>query len=188
MVELKEHKVYELLKNSYDECLIDYVILYDDIPYLGEESHKRAVVEAFKILNARERIENRYNKNGELLCCIVPDKMSSRRIDADEFFALPKDSYYYSKPAGSRCHSIPSEIPYWYAFLETPYGNDYLVKDFENINNILFPFIDSLEIYRWNDDFSYYFDNGKEWWGTGCWSVYDKTTQIYTIIAASLTD
>ncbi len=44
MVELKEHKVYELLKNRYDECLIDYVILYDDTPYLGEESHKRAVV------------------------------------------------------------------------------------------------------------------------------------------------
>lgn len=71
---------------------------------------------------------------------------------------------------------------------ETPYGNDYLVKDFENINNILFPFIDSLEIYRWNDDFSYYFDDGKEWWGIGCWSVYDKTTHIYTIIAVSLTD
>lgn len=188
MIELKDHKVYELLKNRYNECLIDYVILYDDVQYSGEESHKKAVIEAFKILNTRERIGNRYNKNGELQYYIIPEKMLSKQIDADEFFSLPEDSYYYSKLSGNRCHSIPSETPYWYAFLETPYENNYLVKDFENINNILFPFTDTLEIYRWNDDFSDYFDDGKEWWGTGCWSVYDKTTQIYTIIAVSLTD
>lgn len=188
MKELKDHKAYELLKYRYGECLLDYVILYEDIPYLEEKSHKQAVIKAFEILNTRERIGNRYNKKGELQYYVIPDKMSSRRIDIDEFLSLPEDSYYYSKPQGNRCHSIPSEISYWYAFLEPPYGNNYLVKDFENINRTLFPFKDSIEVYRWNDDFSNYFEDGKEWWGTGCWSVYDKTTQIYTVIVASLTD
>lgn len=44
------------------------------------------------------------------------------------------------------------------------------------------------EVYRWNDDFSNYFDDGKEWWGTGLWSAYDKTTGVFVIIGASQTD
>lgn len=188
MKELKNHKIYELMKNDYDECLLDYVILYDDMPYYREKSHKQAVIEAFEILNKRERIGNRYNERGELQYYVISDKMSGRFIDVNEFLSLPKDSYYYSKSQGNRCYSIPSEIPYWYAFLEPPYGNDYLVKDFENINRVLFSSKDSVEVYRWNNDFSDYFEDGKEWWGTGCWSIYDKITKIYIVIGASLTD
>ena len=29
---------------------------------------------------------------------------------------------------------------------------------------------------------------GKEWWGTGLWSVYDSKENVFIIIGASLTD
>ena len=33
-----------------------------------------------------------------------------------------------------------------------------------------------------------YFDDGKEWWGTALWSIYDKWMNRFVIIGASLTD
>ena len=45
-----------------------------------------------------------------------------------------------------------------------------------------------LEILSWNDDWSNYFDDGKEWWGTACWSVYDRRADTFTVIGASLSD
>ena len=47
---------------------------------------------------------------------------------------------------------------------------------------------ENTEVYRWNDEFSNYFDDGKDWWGTGLWSAYDKKTGIFIIIGASQTD
>ncbi len=32
------------------------------------------------------------------------------------------------------------------------------------------------------------FDDGHEWWGTACWSVYDKCMNRYTVIMAGATD
>lgn len=45
-----------------------------------------------------------------------------------------------------------------------------------------------LVIYKWSDDWSSYFDEGKEWWGAFCWSVLDKETNKIIVIAASATD
>lgn len=71
----------------------------------------------------------------------------------------------YDRAKGNRCFGVPQPIPYWYAFLEPPYGVPYLTSDFIKFNDVLFPFKDETEVYRWNDDFSNYFDDGKEWWG-----------------------
>ncbi|MDO4492182.1 MAG: hypothetical protein Q4B85_14065, partial [Lachnospiraceae bacterium] len=57
---------------------------------------------------------------------------------------------------------------------------------YNRFNSILFP--NDIEVFRWNDDFSDYFDAGKEWWGTGLWSAYDEITKEITVIGASLTD
>ena len=73
--------------------------------------------------------------------------------------------------------------------LNPPYTTPYTVEDFRKINHILFPVSQKdLDIYSWNDDFSDYFDDGKDWWGTALWSVYDKAMQRFVIIGASLTD
>lgn len=176
MKELKEHKAYQMLEKNYKECLLDYVILLSDRTYLGQDTHKEAVIEAFHILNQRKRVANHLGFH----CTIEEEKMSAIKCDISEFLKLPTDSYYDTKLGNYRS--------YWSAFLEPPYDVSYVTDDFKKLNYVLFPFLDSLEIYQWNDDFSNYFDDGKEWWGTGCWSAYDKITNIFVVIGASLSD
>lgn len=176
MKELKEHKAYQMLEKNYNECLLDYVILLSDREYMGKDTHKEAVIEAFHILNERKRVANHWGFH----CTIEEGKMSAVECDTSEFLKLPRDSYYDTNEV--------KQLPYWSAFLKPPYGVPYVTDDFKKLNNVLFPFLESLEVYRWNDDFSNYFDDGKEWWGTGCWSAYDKKTNVFVVIGASLSD
>lgn len=172
MKELIEDKIYTTLAQKYDELLLDYVLLSFDEEYCGMESHKRAVIKSISILNARERVGNNLVHpplfvNEERMCCM--------KYSAEDFFC---DS------------NTPSHMTYWRAFSEPPYGIPYSRNDFHKINHSLFPvqFRSDLEIYSWNDDFSNYFDDGKEWWGTAFWSIYDKWMKRFIIIGASLTD
>ena len=81
------------------------------------------------------------------------------------------------------------QIPYWYAFLEPPHASGYRPDDFRKVNLCLFPNgTDELEVYEWTTDWSDYFDDGHEWWGTACWSVFDKRMNRYIVIMASATD
>ena len=81
------------------------------------------------------------------------------------------------------------QIPYWYAFWETPHPSGYGPDDFRRVNSILFPAgTDELEVYEWTTDWSNYFDDGHEWWGTACWSIYDGRMHRYIVIMASTTD
>ena len=81
------------------------------------------------------------------------------------------------------------QIPYWYAFWETVHTSGYGPDDFRKVNSVLFPKgTDELEIYEWTTDWSSYFDDGHEWWGTACWSVYDKRMNRYVVIMALDTD
>ena len=60
---------------------------------------------------------------------------------------------------------------------------------FRKVNSALFPEgTDELEVYEWTTDWSNYFDDGHEWWGAACWSVYDKNMNRYVVIMASATD
>ncbi len=83
-----------------------------------------------------------------------------------------------------------SYMTYWRAFSQPPYNIPYSKQDFRKINSLLFPiqFRNDLEIYCWNDKFSNYFDDGKDWWGTTLWSVYGKWTKRFVIVGASLSD
>lgn len=184
MTELKEHIAYKMLNNTYSEIPLDYVILMSEEEYKGFETHKKAVIEALNVFNTRTVVGNNYN----LKVTIEPEKMSALLCSMEELLKLPDDDYYNSRPEGNRCFAIPQPTPYWYAFLEPPYGVPYLASDFLQFNEVLFPNKEDTEVYRWNDDFSNYFDAGKEWWGTGLWSAYDKITGIFVIIGASQTD
>lgn len=180
MKELIEHKAYKILNEKYPKVVLDYVILLSDEEYKGIETHKQAVMEAFHTFNTRV-IDNP-------VITVIPEKMSASLSNIAELLQLPEDDYYNSRPKGNRCSVIPYPMPYWYAFLEPPYGTPYLTPDFEKFNDVLFPNKEDTEVYRWNDDFSDYFDDGKEWWGTGFWTAYDKQTGIFVIIGASQTD
>lgn len=182
MKEIKEHKAYELLKSKYERIAIDYVIMSTDKEYEGVETHKKAIIEAFHI------IDERNNSDDDFATKLETEKMKAVLGSMEELLELPMNDYYDNRVKGNRVFSGPKPIPYWYAFLEPPYGVPYLKSDFEAFNKILFPNEKACEAYRWNDDFSDYFDAGKEWWGTGLWSVYDSITGVIVIIGASLTD
>lgn len=181
MIEISNHKAYELLENQYQEVALDYVILQSEKEYHGVQLHKEAIIEAFHILNQRFECYD-YPIN------IEPDKMVGVKCSIEELVMPPEDAYYEDRPRGNRCYSIPSPLPYWFAFLEPPYGTHYLKTDFIAFQDILFPNRETIEVYRWNDEFSNYFDAGKEWWGTGLWTAYDAANKLFVVIGASLTD
>ena len=74
-------------------------------------------------------------------------------------------------------------------FLNPPYGCNYSIKDFKYINDILFPKgYNKLEIFEWSSDWSNYFNDGLEWWGAKCISIYDNNMNRFVVIGASATD
>lgn len=176
MTEIKDHTAYELLDTEYERVCLDYVILSSEEKYEGLKTHKKAVIDAFHILN--KRFES-YDYSID----IRPDEMTAAEISMDVFLELPPEDF---EKAGS--YTVPAKIPYWYAFLSPPHGTPYKASDFIEFNKVLLPDAENAEIYRWSDDFSDYFDAGKEWWGTGLWSVFDKTSDTVVVIGASLTD
>lgn len=176
MTEIKDHTAYELLNTEYERVCLDYVILSVEEKYEGLKTHKKAVIEAFQILNKRFESYD-YSVN------ICSDKMTAAEISVDVFLELPPDDF-----EKARSYTVTPQIPYWYAFLSPPQRTPYKASDFIEFNKTLFSDTSDIEVYRWNDDFSDYFDAGKEWWGTGLWTVFDKTSDTMVVIGASLTD
>ncbi|WP_179008826.1 hypothetical protein [Winogradskyella forsetii] len=61
-------------------------------------------------------------------------------------------------------------------------------KYFIDFCEFLFSDLNKIEILKWNTDCSNYFDDGKEWWGTHFWTVYNPIKNYYIGILASDTD
>ena len=125
---------------------------------------------------------------------IEMEKAQAHLIDASILLSVPKT---VGKDCAGRHISdaeMPNptkggQIPYWYAFWQTPHISGYGPEDFLKVNAALFPEgTDSLEVYEWTTDWSDYFDDGHEWWGAACWSVYDRSMERYVVILASTTD
>jgi hypothetical protein len=81
------------------------------------------------------------------------------------------------------------------AFLNPPYsfGNNGMTnydigKYFLEFNDFLFTEINKIIVYSWDINFSNYFDDGKEWWGSFLWTVYNPGKDWYIGIAVSATD
>ena len=134
-------------------------------------------MEAIRIFPHRHRVGNRYDPGPFTL---EPDKMQAEPYPAELLFAVPDGS----SPIA------PELMRYRGAFAEPPYPTGYTAEDSRKINAVLFPppSREDLAVCVWNDDFSSCFDDGKEWWGTDFWSIYDKHLQRFVIIAASLID
>lgn len=150
---------FYLLLAEYPELVLDYCIVKDE-RYCGYESHRKALKAAF------ERICKGWEGDA--------DQAAGKGISAEDMFS----SEYKS-----------GRLNYRKAFLYPPHKNNYTGKDFARINAALFPNgTDGLEVYEWSTDWSDYFDDGHEWWGTLCLTVYDKTLERFIVIMASATD
>ena len=157
--------VYALIA-EYPDCVVDYCVVKPDAPYSGYASHRAALKTAWQTHFAADEDGETWQGN--------PTLATGKPITVDEFLS----SDYRD-----------GELNYRKAFLYPPHENGYTGMDFVRVNNALFPNgTDALEVYRWSTDWSEYFDEGREWWGTLCISVYDKTMDRFVIIMASATD
>ncbi|MBR0135341.1 MAG: hypothetical protein IJM18_04005 [Clostridia bacterium] len=201
MRELINDPFYELIK-EYDRCVVEYCLIEDDTPHCGCRSHKDAVL--FAMCKMIERDIDEQLKSEVMYCREVQAepfpwsldiaKAQAHPIDPETFLRVPvilrtdrigQRFYDCSRPDTDK----GEQIPYWYAFWETPHGSGYGPDEFQKVNSLLFPKgTDELEVYEWTTDWSSYFDDGHEWWGTACWSVYDRRMNRYAVIMASATD
>ena len=144
---------------EYPDLALDYCIVKEK-QYHGYESHRRALKVAY------HRLCGDWKGN--------PDQAAGKSIAAEEMFS----SAYQ-----------PGRLNYRKAFLYPPHENHYTGKDFVRVNAALFPNgTDGLEVYEWTTDWSDYFDEGHEWWGALCLTVYDNTLDRFVVIMASATD
>ena len=160
--DLPEEPFYSLISN-YPDCVVDYYITKCDEQYCGYESHRNALMKTALSIIANDW-EVYFNE----------ETATAKSISVEELF---------------EAESKNGELNYQNAFLNPPHQNSYKIKDFEKINGVLFPNgTDCLEVFKWSTDWSDYFDDGKEWWGTICLTIYDKKADRFVIIMASATD
>ncbi len=144
---------------EYPDLVVDYCI----VPcgrYCGYESHRTALETAFVMLCE--------GWDGD------PNRAVGKSVAAGELFSPIRKG---------------GNLNYRKAFLKPPHTNRYTDSDFDRVNEVLFPKgTDALEVCEWTTDWSEYFDDGREWWGTLCLTVYDKTLDRFVVIMASATD
>ena len=162
---VKDDPFYDLISN-YPDSVVDYCIVNNVDRDFGYTGHWMALVRACNKLFVED--------DGETIWHFDVGKAEAKRIEASELFARDDNN---------------GKLNYRKAFLRPPYENNYTNDDFEKVNNTLFPNgRECLEVYEWSTDWSEYFDEGHEWWGALCYSVYDKSSDRYVIILASATD
>jgi len=151
---------------AYPDSAADYCLVMNahrEAP--GLNSHRSALAAACRKLFIDE--------NGKAIWRYDVGKADAKQVGADALFA----------PVGK------SAMNYRKAFLDPPYPNGYTDADFDRVNAALFPAgTDGLEVFEWTTDWSEYFDEGREWWGTLCLTVYDKKLDRFAVIMASATD
>ena len=197
-------KQYDPNSEYHSAGAVDYHLLCDDQPYEGIKSHKEALRVVFDWMvekNIEEKENARTTQGDGVADQIQPlvydlDKAQPSLLDPQEFFYCPnivKTDYYgnvrYDGKWEPNGDNIGTTVPYWYALMEPVQGKRNTPEDFKKVNETLFPNgTDALDIYEWTTDWSDYFDDGHEWYGACCWSVYDKTLSRYVIMLVSATD
>ena len=156
---------YDLIA-MYPDSVVDYCLVKNEHAEQGYDAHRMSLAWACRKLFV--------DVDGEVIWHYDLGKASAEQISPEELFA-PAD--------------IGDGLNYRKAFLHPPYGDVYSNDDFDRINSVLFPRgADGLEVYRWTTGWSEYFDEGNEWWGTLCLTIYDKHLDRFVIIMASATD
>ena len=151
---------------AYPDCVLDYCLVRNPHTGRGRSAHRTALSCACRKLFAAD--------DGGMQWTFDVGKADAQPIGADALFTsvYPQDKLNYRR-----------------AFLYPPHENRYTGMDFVHVNAALFPNgTDGLEVYEWTTDWSDYFDDGHEWWGALCCTVYDKSLDRFVVILASATD
>ena len=160
---------------------VEYHLLKNDKHYEGLRSHREALTAVF------DRLQQ---------VTYDIDKAQPTASDSNAFFYCPnivKTDHYgnnqYDAEWKPNDDNIGTTVPYWYALMEPVNGLKNRPEDFKKVNEALFPNgTDKLDIYEWTTDWSDFFDDGHEWYGACCWSIYDKSMGRYVVMLVSATD
>ena len=162
---IEDDPFYTLI-GEYPDCVIDYCLVNNEKNGRDYNAHRLALLWAVRKLFIDE--------NDEAIWHFDLGKASGKPLDPAELFA-PVDQN--------------GKLNYRTAFLKPPHGNAYTSLDFDRVNAALFPQgIDHLETFEWTTDWSEYFDEGHEWWGALCLTVYDASLDRFVVILASASD
>jgi len=175
---LTDDPFYEILSH-YPACVVDFSLIQSVSPHQGLDSHRAALDFSMR------RLSDAGGANAPLWDYDV-SRAQPQKISPQSFLSLTDASPQRGAPDPG---AAGSGISYVQAFLFPPHGPDLPAAAFREINAALFPFgPERLEAYVWTTDWSGYFDEGREWWGTLCLSVYDSRLARYAVILASATD
>lgn len=197
MVEVTDHPARKYLETLREGgVVVEYAVMRNNTGEHGLPEHREAA--DFAMCCISERQEEHARRTMHKHPHLRYEQFTHYRWDAalaaavpypsEKFLARPDDPYYIDKPKVTSRAIDPEDGKYACAFLEPPYGNKFVVKDWERLNSLLFSSPGNLEIYKWTDNWSNYFDDGKEWWGTFFWTVYDRGHGYFVAVAASSTD
>ena len=171
----------------YPGCAVDYCLVKNDHTASGYNAHRFALLWACRKLFVDEK--------GEAICHFDVGKADVKPVPAAEQFSLPQEPWTGTRRLSKGEVTWYKQVtdggprPYWQAFLMPPTRHAYTAEDFRAVNAALFPNgTEELEVCEWTTDWSEYFDDGREWWGTLCLTVYDKSLDRFAVIMASATD
>ena len=151
---------------GYPDSGAEFCIVHSRKPCDGEVSHRSALAAAARLM---------FSGGGE-------DEGWRYDIGAAKGRTVPAAALFGSS-------GRDDGLDYRRAFLYPPHGNGYTIADFAKVNAMLFPNgTDALEVMEWTTDWSDYFDEGHEWWGALCLTVYDRSMDRFVAIMASATD
>lgn len=210
MYEVKSDAFYDCIK-QFDSDIeyhlvgeVDYHLLKDDKPYGGLQSHREALIVVFDHLveNSIENQKNARKRFGDKIADqLYPlrydiNKAQPTPLNPNDFFYCPNivktdyyGSVYYDAEWKPDDDNFGTTVPYWYALMEPVHGSENRPEDFKKVNEALFPNgTDALDIYEWTTDWSDFFDDGHEWYGACCWSIFDKRMNRYVVMLVSATD
>ncbi len=162
---IKNDPFFDLI-HRYPDSVIDFcLVMNEHREATGYHSHWAALTAACNRL---------FVDDNETIWHYNVGKADAMEISTEELFASEDKS---------------GDLNYRMAFLSPPHTNSYQDEDFDRMNAVLFPNgTKDLEVYKWTTDWSEYFDDGHEWWGTLCLTVYDKSLDRFVVIMASATD
>ena len=157
---------YEFIE-KYPDSVIDYCLVMNENITGGYNSHWFALDRACRRLFIDE--------DDEMIWHYDLGNADAKQISVEALFApMSKDG---------------EKLNYRKAFLSPPCPNGYTDRDFDRVNGALFPNgTDGLEVFEWTTDWSECFDEGNEWWGALCLTVYDKSLDRFAVIMAWATD
>jgi hypothetical protein len=138
------------------------------------------------------RLRRRLERRAARAAWVDASTIAGRRISRREFFGPGRDGErLVSLVEWSGAHAPPDELDFTYAFCQPPYGLRPGLEDVEVlfaavVQHVLGDPDDRTEIWSWSTSWSEYFDDGREWWGTGLWTV--DVAGAIVVILASATD